>query len=113
MGLKNDNWKDKPLLIKKKEKEKETNSGYGSTKLFMCNAVVRVRTISMLQIDSGIYFTLILHWIPTQIQVFPQCFPSGNSCCNGKCFIDRSVPVPSSAAHLPDPIPFLGAGANY
>lgn len=75
--------------------------------------MVGVRTTSMLQIGSGINFTLSLHWLPTQIQVFPQCFPSGNLCCNGKCLMDCSVPMPSSAAHLPDPIPFLGASINY
>lgn len=75
--------------------------------------MIRVRTTFMLQIDSGICFILTLHWIPTQIQVFPQSFPSGNLCCNGRCFMDCSVPVPSSAAHLPDPTPFLGASVNY
>lgn len=117
MVLKNDNWKDKPVLHYKKEGKKKLSQDlwYGciiSSCLYV-NATVRVKTTSMLQIDSGIYFTLTLHWTPSQIPVGPQCFPSHNLCCNGKCFMDCSVPVPSSAAHLPDLVPFLGANVDY
>lgn len=61
--LKNDNWKDKPVLIKKKtqkEEEKEINSAYGSTLcvyvIIVCLCYGKSRNIFSVTDWEGIIF---------------------------------------------------------
>lgn len=82
-------------------------------KLFVCLCYGKSRNIFNVTDWEWNIFYPDFKWIPTQIQVFPQCLPSGNLCCNGKCFTYCSVSMPSSSACLPDPILFLCASIDY
>lgn len=63
--LKNDNWKDKPVLIKKKHKKKKKKkliqhmaAHYVSMSSLCVYAMVRVGISSVLQTEKGLYFNL-------------------------------------------------------
>lgn len=84
--LKNDNWKDKPVVIKKERKKHKKRQNKLIQHTASCYEVVWVsmpgwEISSMSQNENWFCFTLTFKWIPTQIQVFLQCFPSDNLCC--------------------------------